>query len=545
MAEARTADERAAWWRRASIYQVYPRSFQDFDGDGTGDLEGIRARLPYLAWLGVDAIWLSPFFRSPMADFGYDVSDHCDVDPAFGTLEDWDRLAQTARELGLRLILDLVVNHTSDQHPWFRAARAGVNRDWYLWRKGEPSQAPNNWRSVFGGSAWTWDDEAGAWYYHAYLKQQPDLNWRNPDVRAAVAEVMDFWFRRGADGFRIDALRQYIKDAALTDNPVNPAWREGGDPYDALVPEFTTDRPQLDEVVAGLRAVADAAAAVDGRDRVLIGELYLPIAKLMRYYDAGLHLPSNLVALSTPWDARAIAALVEEYEAALPAGAWPNWVLGNHDRSRLASRVGRAQARAAALLLLTLRGTPTLYYGDEIAMVDVAVAPEQVQDPWERNVPGRGLGRDPARTPMQWDQSAGAGFTRDGATPWLPLAPDAGSVNVAVQRDDPGSLLSLYRALLSLRRACPALHLGAYETLAVQGGALAYERSHGDQRLVVAVNLADVAQEVVLDGVVGRIRLTTASAAPGGHFDGRLVLGAGDGVVIERSRAKLRSPAER
>ena len=484
----------------------------------------------------MDAVWLSPFYESPMADFGYDVSDHCAIDPAFGTLADWDRVVAEARRHGIRLILDLVANHTSDRHPWFRAALGGEKRDWYLWGSGRPDTPPNNWRSVFGGSAWTWAQEAGAWYYHAYLREQPDLNWRNPEVRRAVADVMRFWFQRGADGFRIDALRQYVKDPSLTDNPANPHWRPGEDPYDALVPEFTTDRPELDDIVRGLRAVADEAGAADGRARVLIGELYLPIAKLMRYYAAGLHLPANFSLLTTPWESSAIAALVEDYERALPAGAWPNWVLGNHDRPRLASRVGRAQARAAAVLLLTLRGTPTLYYGDEIGMADVPIPPELVQDPWERNVPGRGLGRDPARTPMQWDATRHAGFCPDATAPWLPLAADAERVNVAAEREDPGSLLSLYRRLLALRRHHAALHAGDYRTLAVQGEVLAYARSHAGERMAVAVNLGAAAQEVKLTGVSGEVVLSSDDTATG-RLRGSILLGAGAGVVIACDRA--------
>jgi alpha-glucosidase len=477
-------------------------------------------------------VWLSPFYESPMVDFGYDVADHCAIDRTFGTPADWDRLVETARRLGIRLILDLVANHTSDQHRWFRRACAGERRDWYLWQAGTPEQPPNNWRSVFGGSAWTWADAVGAWYYHAYLAQQPDLNWRHPEVRAAIADVMRFWFERGADGFRIDALRQYMKDESLTDNPVNPRWQPGDDPYDAVVPEFTTDRPELDDVVRGLRAVADEAAEADGRERVLIGELYLPIDKLMRFYGAGLHLPSNFALLTTPWDAGAVAALVEDYEALLPVGAWPNWVLGNHDRSRLASRVGREQARAAAVLLLTLRGTPTLYYGDEIGMVDVPVPAELVQDPWERNVPGRGLGRDPARTPMQWAPTAKAGFCAPGVTPWLPLATDAERVNVAAQRDDPESLLSLYRRLLALRRVRPALHSGAYRTLAVQGGAFAYERTWSGERIVVVVNLGPEPEAVALRGVDGEVVLAARSRAEPSRFRGEVVLEGGEAIVV-------------
>jgi alpha-glucosidase len=527
----------AAWWQRGTIYQVYPRSFQDSDGDGVGDLEGIRRRLSHLAWLGVDAVWLSPFYPSPMADFGYDVADHCGVDPLFGTLEDWDRLAADARRLGLRLILDYVPNHTSAAHPWFAASRAGAKRDWYLWREGTPEEPPTNWVSVFGGPAWSWDAEVGAWYHHAYLHEQPDLNWRHPEVRDAMVEVLRFWLARGADGFRVDALRQSMKDDRWRDNPPNPDWRPGEDPYHALLPEFTTDRPEVQDTVRLLRATVDAATAQDGRERVLIGELYLPIERLVRYYASGLHLPANFHLLSTPWDAASIAELVEAYEAALPPGAWPNWVLGNHDRPRLASRLGAAQARAAAVLLLTLRGTPTLYYGDELGMQDVPVAPEHVQDPWERNVPGQGLGRDPVRTPMQWDAGPHAGFTPAGARPWLPLATDADRVNVAAQRRDPGSLLRLSRDLLALRRAEPALAVGAYRTVSASpGGALVYERSAGTTRFLVALNLSGAPARAALEGAGGTAVLATDRQREGERVAGGTGLAAGEAVVVRRER---------
>jgi alpha-glucosidase len=523
----------AAWWQRGTIYQVYPRSFQDADGDGVGDLEGIRRRLAYLAWLGVDAIWLSPFYRSPMADFGYDVADHRDVDPLFGTLEDWDRLVAEARRLGLRLILDFVPNHTSIEHPWFADSRAGPRRDWYLWREGTPDRPPTNWVSVFGGPAWTWDDDVGAWYHHAYLPEQPDLNWRNAEVRAAMVEVVSFWLDRGADGFRIDALRQSVKDDRWRDNPANPDWRSGMDPYHALVPEFTTDRPEVQDTVRLLRATVDDAAAADGRERVLIGELYLPIERLMPYYASGLHLPANFHLLTTPWDAAAIAGLVEGYEAALPDGAWPNWVLGNHDRPRLASRLGPRQARAAAVLLLTLRGTPTLYYGDELGMQDVPVAPELVQDPWERNVPGQGLGRDPIRTPMRWEAGPNAGFAPAGVRPWLPVGEGAGEGSVAVARSDPGSILSLYRRLLALRRAEPALAEGSYRTVAATaGGALVFERTAGATRFLVALNPSAGAARAALDGAQGVVALATDPRREGERVAGDVTLAAGEAVVV-------------
>jgi alpha-glucosidase len=463
------------WWRGGAIYQVYPRSFQDSEGDGTGDLEGVRQRLPYLKWLGVDGVWLSPFYRSPMADFGYDVSDHCDVDPIFGSLADFDALAADARALGLALILDYVPNHTSIEHPWFRE-----RPDFYLWA----DAVPNNWVSNFGGPAWEPHD--GRFYYHAYLPQQPDLNWRNPEVRAAMLDVLRFWCERGADGFRIDALRQLIKDDERRDNPANPAFREGDDPYSALLPEFTTDRPEVQDAIRDMRAAV-------GDERLLIGELYLPIERLVAYYDSGLDMPTNFHLLSTPWEPRAIADLVERYEAALPDGAWPNWVLGNHDRPRLATRLGPGQERAAAFLLLTLRGTPTLYYGDELGMRDVEIAPERRVDPW---VFGN---RDPVRTPMQWD--AAGSFTS--GEPWLPFAPDHETVNVEAQREDPDSLLSLYRTLLALRRGEPDLVTGAYRTLDASEDVLRFAR--GDS-IEVRIDFAARDGEILRDGSKVRAR---------------------------------------
>jgi alpha-glucosidase len=490
----------AEWWKAAVIYQIYPRSFMDASGDGVGDLRGIVSRLTYLGWLGVDAVWISPFYPSPMADFGYDVSDHTGVDPLFGTLEDFDGLVQEAHRLGLRVILDYVPNHTSDEHPWFVASRSSKEdpkRDWYLWKDSKPGGGPpNNWLSAFGGPAWTFDEETGQYYYHAYLQEQPDLNWRNPEVRAAMLDVLRFWLERGVDGFRVDALRQLVKDERLRDNPPNPEWGPGQSPYDALFPVYSADRPEVHEAIREMRVVL----AEYGDDRLLIGELYLPIDRLVRYYGedgSGVHLPFNFHLISTPWEAGAIADLVETYEAALPPGGWPTWVLGNHDRSRVASRVGRARARAAAVLLLTLRGTPTLYYGDEIGMTDVPIPPDKVQDPWEKNVPGIGVGRDPARTPMQWDVSPNAGFTT--GTPWLPLSGDYTTTNVETQREDPRSMLSLVRRLLRLRREHPALAVGSYRRLeSSDAPVISYLREHQESRVLVALNFGEDAERLDL-----------------------------------------------
>ncbi len=477
-----------AWWKRGVIYQVYPRSFQDSRGTGSGDLAGIRRRLDHLVWLGVDALWLSPIFPSPMADGGYDVAEYCDVDPAFGTLSDLDGLLADAHQRGLKVILDFVPNHTSDRHPWFvesRASRDNPRRDWYIWRDPAPDGGPpNNWISNFGGSAWERDEATGQYYYHAFLKEQPDLNWRNPAVRAAMYDALRFWLDRGVDGFRVDVIWHLIKDGALRDNPPNPGWREGAPDIDRLLQVHSADQPEVHEVVAEMRGVLD-----DYSERVLIGEIYLPLERLVAYYGvdlAGAHLPFNFQLIHAAWNAPTIAWLVAEYEALLPRGGWPNWVLGNHDQPRIATRVGAAQARVAGMLLLTLRGTPTMYYGDEIGMTNVEVPPEQAQDPWEHNEPGLRLGRDPQRTPMQWDDSRHAGFT--GGRPWLPLHPDHARCNVACLATDPRSILSFYRQLLALRRAEPALSCGAYVPLPVTEEVMRFERRDGDRRLLIALN---------------------------------------------------------
>ena len=518
------------WWQRGIIYQIYPRSFQDSDGDGVGDLRGIIARLDHLAALGVDVIWLSPVFPSPMADFGYDVSDYTAIHPEFGNLQDFDALIAAAHRGGLRLLLDYVPNHSSDRHPWFqesRASRGNRKRDWYIWRDARPDGGPpNNWLSEFGGSAWEWDAATGQYFYHAYLKEQPDLNWRNRELRAAMLEVLRFWFERGVDGFRVDAIHHLFEDEALRDNPPNPDWRPGMPQARSLLRVHTMDQPEVHDAVAGMRRIADGYG-----ERLMIGEAYLPIEQLMRYYGeglAGFHLPFNFHLISCPWNAAAIAGLIQRYEAALPPGAWPNWVLGNHDRSRLASRVGRGQARIAAMLLLTLRGTPTLYQGEEIGMTDVPIPPERVKDPWEKNVPG--CGRDPARTPMQWDASAHAGFTT--GQPWLPIATDFPAVNVSAQAEDPRSLLWLYRRLTRLRREEPALSIGSYGRIWAAGDVLLYDRKHGERSLAIALNMAGRPERVAGMPAGGRVLLSTHLDRAGEMLDAEIALRPAEGLVI-------------
>jgi alpha-glucosidase len=527
------------WWRHGIFYQVYPRSFQDSNGDGVGDLRGVIQRLPYLRSLGIDAVWLSPVFPSPMADFGYDISDYTGIDPLFGTMDDFDALVETAHENGLKIILDLVPNHTSDQHPWFvesRASRENPKRDWYVWRDGRPEDGPpNNWLSEFGGNAWQYDESTGQYYYHAFLSQQPDLNWRNPEVRQAIYDVMRFWLRKGVDGFRVDVIWHLIKDGEFRDNPLNPRFVEGRPPHETILTQYSTDQPEVHEVIAEMRQVID-----EFDHRVLIGEVYLPLHRLVAYYGndlAGAQMPFNFALLSTLWSARSIERIIGDYERALPAGAWPNWVLGNHDRPRVASRVGTEQARVAAMLLLTLRGTPTLYYGDEIGMHQVAIAPDQVRDPFEKNVPGIGVGRDGCRTPMQWDATVGAGFST--AQPWLPLAGDHTHENVANLDADAGSILSLYRALIALRRRLPQLVTGAYQPVVAQGDILLYRRDGEDGAIVVALNLGAEPVSVASSSIgFGReILLSTFLDRKGEQVQGTLDLRGNEGVILGASAA--------
>ena len=524
------------WWQRGIVYQIYPRSFQDSDADGIGDLEGIRRRLDYLCWLGADAVWISPVYPSPMVDFGYDITDYCGIDPMFGTLESFGRLLEEAHARKLQLILDFVPNHTSNRHPWFlesRASRHNPKRDCYIWRDPAPSGGPpNNWLAHFGGSGWELDAATGQYYYHSFLREQPDLNWRDPEVRRAMYDALRFWLDRGVDGFRVDVLWLLIKDGQFCDNPPNAAWQPNKAGVERLVQRYSADQPEVHEVVAEMRAVLDAYS-----DRVLIGEIYLPVERLVAYYGKdmkGAHLPFNFQLIFAAWNAREITRIVEEYEAALPRGGWPNWVLGNHDQKRIATRVGAAEARVAAMLLLTLRGTPTLYYGDEVGLENVPIPPDRVQDPWERNEPGLDLGRDPARTPMPWDTSGNAGFS--GGIPWLPLNADHAVRNVAAMAADPGSILNFYRRLIALRREQAALHAGDFKAARAEGDVIAFERHHvGGRRLLVALNLGHVSRRLGLPaGVAGsRLLLSTHLDREGEDVRVTLDLRPAEGVILE------------
>lgn len=507
------------WWRDVVVYEVYPRSFQDSNGDGIGDLAGITDRLDYLSWLGIEAIWICPFYASPMKDGGYDIRDFCAVDPVFGALDDFDKLLSAAHDRGIRVILDFVPNHTSDQHPWFqesRQNRTNPKRDWYVWRDGLPDgRAPTNWESRFGGSAWTKDDLSGQFYYHAFLPSQPDLNWRNNDLRSAMLDVLRFWIARGIDGFRVDAITNLIEDAFFRDEPRG---READDGLNSLSRVFTQDRPETHACVAAIRAVLDAS----GRDLVLIGEVHLPVASVMSYYGKqGFNLPFNFILLHAAWDARSIAAAIDRYEILLPEDAWPNWVLGNHDEPRIASRIGVEQARNAAMLIMTLRGTPFIYYGDELGLADL---PDQKRSSFNRN---------PSRSPMPWDQSRHAGFTT--GDPWLPLDPRHEQKNVRILQTQATSILHLYRALIALRKKSPALRNGEQAPLQSGQQILAFRRSAADSEVLVLLNLTG--DEANYSGACdGRILLSTRLDR-NEHTTREVRLRPHEGVIVEIDRS--------
>ncbi len=494
------------WWKHGVIYQIYPRSFQDSDGDGVGDLQGVIDRLDYLNdgtpdSLGVDAIWFSPTFPSPMADFGYDVSDYEDVHPDFGDLATMDRLIDEAHKRGIRIILDFVPNHSSSQHPWFLESRASTDspkRDWYVWRDPKPDGSPpNNWIAAFGGPAWEWDQKTQQYYLHSFLVEQPDLNWRNPEVEQRMHDVLRFWLRRGVDGFRIDVMGRIIKDPELRDNPPNPNRRMATALGQTALQLHTQDQnwPDTIDAVRRIRGVMD-----EFPERMTVGEVFGPPDQIAAYYGGekadGLHLAFNFPFVriwDQRWTAEHVRRHVDAFEAALSSDSWPNHVFGNHDVDRLISRVnadgrGQERARVAALLLLTLRGTPFVYYGEEIGMENGDVPEHMLQDPARFYA----RGRDPERTPMQWTRDGG--FTTGSA--WLPYGNLA--CNVEDESSDTASLLSFYRRLIWLRRSTDALRYGDYA--AVDGtphGVYAYTRTSGADRTLTVLNFTN--DEIAID----------------------------------------------
>ena len=491
-----------AWWQHAVFYEIYPRSFADSNNDGTGDLPGITSKLDYLKDLGVDAIWITPCFPSPQVDFGYDVSDYNNIDPKYGTLADFDRLVEEGKKRNVRIVLDFVMNHSSDKHQWFvdsRSSRKAEHRDWYVWHDGRGAgKAPNNWLSTFGGSAWKWDAKTKQYYYHFFYRQQPDLNWRNPAVEKAMFDVPRFWFKRGVTGFRLDAVDTLFEDPQLRDNPILPGKNAYGDPN--MQNKYNTKLPEVHDVLRKLRAVADES------DAVLIGETWTKdVSELNQYYGEHsneLQMPMDLLfatvnTLSAPEFRRQIAAVDS-------AGGWPVYLFSNHDIRRQYDRYGDGKhndaiAKLLAGFYLTLRGTPIMYYGEEIGMRNNdPKRREDVKDPIGRLGWPKEKGRDGERTPMQWSTAPNAGFTK--GQPWLPVPPTYRTHNVAAERADPNSILNFYRHVLALRRNNPAVREGKYVALNESDpNVLSYLRQYKDQAVLVVLNMSAAPQKVSFD----------------------------------------------
>jgi alpha-glucosidase len=523
------------WWQSAVIYEVYARSFQDTNRDGIGDIRGLIQRLDYLQWLGVNAVWLTPVYPSPMKDLGYDISDYTGIDAVFGKMDDFDELLREVHSRDMKLIVDFIPNHSSNLHPWFkesRSSRDNPKRDWYIWKEAGPNGAePNNWLSVLGGPAWEWDEQTKQYYYHSFLKEQPELNLRNPEVMEAILEAMRFWLDKGVDGFRVDVMWYLIKDEKFRDNPINPDYKSGMPSSEQLIQAYSSNQPEVHDIVRQFRKLLDEYS-----EKVMIGELYLSVNKIMDYYGAdnrGAHLPGNHQLLLLPWEVKKVAAAIDKYEAALPDGAWPNWVIGNHDQPRVISRIGRAQAKVAAMLLLTLRGTPIMYYGDEIGMENVEIPREEQKDP-QGLLMENNKSRDPQRTPMQWDASRNAGFST--GKPWLRLPESYDQQNVEAQKKDPDSLLSFYRRLIALRQQEPTLMKGDYYPVVTDGKLLAYtRRGAGNKAFLIVLNLTDAAVDFKPKdpGIKGKVVLSTSMEREGQELKEGSSLEANEGILAQ------------
>jgi len=501
-------DNNYLWWRDGIIYQIYPRSFADSNGDGIGDLEGIISRLDYLKELGIDAIWLSPIYPSPDVDFGYDVSNYLDIDPKFGNLETFDRLVKEAHERGIRIILDLVLNHTSDQHPWFlesRKSRDNPFRDYYIWRDPKPNgDPPNNWLSCFGGSGWELDPTTGQMYFHMFYKEQPDVNWRNPAVRQYMLDVFKFWLDRGVDGFRLDVFNAYYKSPNFEDNPMGPIRPSlmGLRAFDRMKHIYDIDQPEMIPLLQDIRKILNSYG-----ETYSVGETFIGGAEKAALYcgDDRLHAAFNFEFLHCPWWAHAFYQSITRWEGILSDEAWPNYVLNNHDNPRSATRYARGEdddrLKVAAAMLLTLRGTPFMYYGEEIGMRDIPVSRDQIKDPWGRRYWPFFKGRDGCRSPMQWNAMPNAGFSPEGVETWLPVHSNYPVRNVMVQEADPESLLNWYKRLIAARKAHPSLRTGAFIPLTDgKRFILAYLRQGENESSMVVLNFSSRRQQLTLPG---------------------------------------------
>jgi alpha-glucosidase len=535
------SDKKNIWWKHGVIYQIYPRSFMDSNGDGIGDINGITSKLDYLESLGIDAIWLSPVYPTPMKDFGYDISDYRSIDHVFGTDSDFDSLVENAAKRGIKIIMDIVFNHTSDQHPWFiesRSSKDNPKRDWYVWHDPVKGGYPNNWMAAFGGRAWEFDEKTGQYYLHSFLKEQPDLNWRNPAVLDELKSIMNYWIDRGVAGFRYDVINLFVKDIRFRSNPLTIGRPR---PYDLQKHIYDRDRQEVHNIMREVRRTADAGGAIMTVGEIMVAGKGDPsLAASYLGMNDELHLSFDFSLITAPWSAEVWYTLISRWITECEKrNSWPCHVLSNHDQSRSVSRFGSgekglARARAAALLMLTLKGTPFLYYGEEIGMADGKIRRSQMHDPvgikyWPLN-----SGRDPERTPMQWDSSVNAGFST--VKPWLPVSPDRYTVNIEGQLENPASILSLYKRLISLRKQMPALHSGDWiPYIKGKNDIISWFRTSGSQKIIAAVNFSRAVKTIdIPEGEKYKIILTTDVTGGSFEADGRVSIPGYGGVLMEK-----------
>ena len=540
------------WWKTTVIYQCYPQSFQDTDGNGLGDLQGILQRAAYFSDIGVKAVWLNPIFESPQKDAGYDISNYTAIDHRYGTAEQLKQLLEELHKRGIHLLLDFVPNHTSDQHPWFidsRSSKSSPKRDWYMWADGQDGEPPNNWISAFGGSAWEYDNTTDQYYLHQFSTFQPDLNYSNPEVRETIKEVLKYWLQFGVDGFRVDAVSFLLEDPELRDESpnldfspppgldctVNPNNRSC---YFSLTHNLTTNLPGIHAIFREWREVVNSFAG-HGREKVLIGEVYAPMETVVTYYGQNNNeftFPFNFfLVTNNNWTGIAVNCIISRFLDSLPARAWPNWVLGNHDNSRIASRAGVYLARALNVLLLTLPGTPTTYYGEEILMTDVAIPDSARRDRLED--------RDKERTPMQWNTSDFAGFTFPSSTPWLPVSPDFANYSVMTENSTNSSMLQLYKKLVQLRSSQKAFQVFNYSCINATNEILAFSRSAPDtaRQYLVIINFSEETQKMEMDVDFSQavIELSSYLNRTGSvNLPGNITLAGGEALVISGVRTR-------
>jgi len=491
-------EENKKWYKNSVIYQIYPMSFKDSNHDGEGDINGIIQGLHYLNdgtpnSLGVGAIWISPIYKSPMKDFGYDISDYYDINPTFGTIDDFDRLIKEAHRRGIKIIMDFVINHTSKEHPWFLESRSSLNnprRDWYIWRNPkEDGSPPNNWLSISGGPAWTYDEATKQYYFHSFLAEQPDLNWRTEGVRNEMMNVIRFWLKRGVDGFRVDALDTLMEDGYLRDDPTNPK-------YDAKIDgEYRSLEHVFSRVPAETKYCTNILCNTVGEfeNKFVISEAYAKIPVMVEMFKScakKIHSPFNFNLMKLLWKAEEFKKFIDEYDKALGPEDWPNYVLGNHDKPRLRDRIEEKRLKVAAMLLLTLRGMPFIYYGEELGMKGAQIEEKEVKDTFALRSGKLSTSRDPERSPMQWNADLNAGFSE--VKPWLPVATDYKEKNIETETKDPNSLLNLYKTIIHYRNNSDVLKIGAYKSLQTQSpNVFSYVREHDGAKILIMLNFSE------------------------------------------------------